>query len=129
MTRATWEELTEGLDHDDLAKLEAFRDRGLALDDVEMRVNRTDVSFARKRVFASAYVKSHWLEVGIELLRRAEHPKLRTAFPTTKKVTMHRLDLRRRSTNSTTHSMHCCARRGRRSGRGRADRPADESAR
>jgi hypothetical protein len=91
MTRATWEELKEGLSPDDLAKLEAFRDRGLALGDVEMRVNRTDVSFARKRVFASAYVKSHWLEVGIELLRRAEHPRLRTAFPTTKKVTMHRL--------------------------------------
>ena len=91
MARATWEELTDGLSPEDLAKLEAFRDRGLALGDVEMRVNRTDVSFARRRVFASAYVKSHWLEVGIELLRRAEHPKLRTAFPTTKKVTMHRL--------------------------------------
>ena len=81
MTRATWEELTDGLSPEDLEKLEAFRDRGLALGDVEMRVNRTDVSFARRR----------WLEVGIELLRRAEHPKLRTAFPTTKKATMHRL--------------------------------------
>jgi len=91
MTRATWEELTDGLSPEDLEKLEAFRDRGLALGDVEMRVNRTDVSFARRRVFASADVKSHWLEGGIELLRRAEHPKLRTAFPTTKKATMHRL--------------------------------------
>jgi len=39
-------------------------------------------------------VKSHYLEIGVELLREASHPGLRTAFATSKRVTMHRITLR-----------------------------------
>ncbi|MBA3249569.1 MAG: hypothetical protein H0T66_04515 [Geodermatophilaceae bacterium] len=51
---------------------------------------------ARKRIFTSGYIKSHYLEIGVELQREATHPMLRTTFPTSKKVVMHRLTLRER---------------------------------
>lgn len=94
MVASTWERLIEGLDPDDLAKLAAFRRFCRDLDDVEERVTSSQIAFARRRIFASAYVKSHYLEVGVELRREVSTPKPRTAFRTSKSVVMHRYSLR-----------------------------------
>ncbi|TBN56155.1 hypothetical protein EYE40_01395 [Glaciihabitans arcticus] len=91
--RSTWAALTEGLDDKDLALFTAYRELVTSLGEVEERVNSSEISFAVKRVFTSGYMKSHYLEVGIELLREAKHPQLRTSFATSKKVTMHRMTL------------------------------------
>jgi len=91
---STWEKLTAGLDDADLAKLTAFRDACRALGDVDERVHSSEIAFARKRVFASAYIKSHYLELGVELAREVTDPRPRTSFPTTKRFTMHRYSLR-----------------------------------
>jgi len=93
VVRSTWAALTEGLNDKDLKLFTAYRDLVNGLGDVEERVNSSEISFAVKRVFTSGYMKSHYLEVGIELLREAEHPQLRTSFATSKKVTMHRMTL------------------------------------
>lgn len=95
MVASTWEQLTAGLDEEDLGKLTAFRAFCRTLPEVEERVHSSEIAFARKRVFASAYIKSHYLELGIELLRVVDDPKPRAAFPTTKTVIMHRYSLRR----------------------------------
>lgn len=95
MTASTWAALTKQLDADDLAKLTAFRDACRALGpDVEERVTSSQVAFARTRTFASAYIKSHYLEVGIELTHEVNRPAPRTAFATTTRFTMHRYSLR-----------------------------------
>ncbi|WP_072814909.1 DUF5655 domain-containing protein [Rhodococcus zopfii] len=71
-----------------------FRDMVLALGpDVDERVRRSDVAWARDRVFAAAFVYSTRLEVAIDLQRRIHHPQLREAFPTTDTVTTHRLSI------------------------------------
>ena len=93
MVRSTWAALTKGLDEKDLALFTAYRDLVNDIGGVEERVNSSEISFAVKRVFTSGYMKSHYLEVGIELLREADHPQLRTSFATSKKVTMHRMTL------------------------------------
>lgn len=95
MAAGTWQELTDGLDEDDLAKLTAFREFCRALPDMEERIHSADITFARARSFASAYVKSHYLELGIELRRTVTTPTPRTSFPTSKTVMMHRYSLRR----------------------------------
>src|SRR5689334_10265792 len=95
MAAGTWQELTDGLDEDDLAKLTAFREFCRTLPDVEERIHSADITFARARSFASAYVKSHYLELGIELRRTVTTPTPRTSFPTSKTVVMHRYSLRR----------------------------------
>ncbi len=61
--------------------------------DVDERVRRSDVAWARDRVFAAAFVYSTRLEVAIDLQRRIHHPQLREAFPTTDTVTTHRLSI------------------------------------
>lgn len=94
MAAGTWRQLTAGLDDEDLAKLTAFRDHCRSLPDVEERIHSADITFAGKRAFASAYVKSHYLELGIELLRTVTDPKPRTSFATSKRVVMHRYSLR-----------------------------------
>ncbi|WP_062209360.1 DUF5655 domain-containing protein [Demequina oxidasica] len=94
MVRGSWEQLTGNLSEGDLALLTLYRDFCRSLDGVEERVHSAEVQYAVKRIFTSAYVKSHYLEIGLELLREAEHPKLRTAFATSKRVTMHRITLR-----------------------------------
>ena len=91
---STWEQLTDGLSDDDLALFTLYRDFARRLPDAEEQVHTTQVQYRRKRIFTSGYMKSHYLEIGVELLREASHPKLRTAFPTSKRVTMHRLTLR-----------------------------------
>jgi hypothetical protein len=93
MVRATWDELLDGERPEHVVLLEAFRAHLTRIPDVEERVHRTEVAYARQRVFASAYVKSGWLEVAIDLLREAEHPLLKVAFATTKKGTTHRFTL------------------------------------
>ncbi len=93
MVRATWGELTAGLDESDLALLSAYRERVGALPDVEERVHRTEIQFARDRIFTSGFMKSHRLEIVVDLLRHAEHPRLLAAFNTTQKVVTHRLTL------------------------------------
>ena len=94
MATSTWSGLTADLDQEDLAKLTAFRDYCRSLPDVEERVHSAEIAYARKRAFASAYIKSHYLEVGIELLRAVVDPPPRTSFATSKRVTMHRYSLR-----------------------------------
>jgi hypothetical protein len=93
MVRATWDELIADERPEHVVLLEAFRTHLRRIPDVEERVHRTEVAYARDRVFASAFVKSGWLEVAIDLLRTVEHPQLRMAFATTKKVTTHRFTL------------------------------------
>jgi hypothetical protein len=93
MVRATWDELIAGERAEHVVLLQAFRTHLTRIPDVEERVHRTEVAYARERVFASAYVKSGWLEVAIDLLRKADHPLLKTAFATTTKVTTHRFTL------------------------------------
>ncbi|MTD15338.1 hypothetical protein GIS00_15450 [Nakamurella sp. YIM 132087] len=94
MAASTWSAFTKGLDQHDLALIRHYRDVCRALPGAEERVHTSQVQYARKRIFTSAYVKSHYLEIGLELLRTAEHPKLRTSFASSKKVTMHRITLR-----------------------------------
>ena len=95
MAASTWEELTADLDEDDLALLTAYRDAVLALPDVIERVSKTEVAYVVKRQFTSAYIRNHYLEIAVHLTREAEHPLLRARFPTTTKVTTHRLTLTR----------------------------------
>ena len=97
MVRSTWAALTNGLDEKDRALFTAYRELVNEIGDCEERINSSDISFAVKRVFTSGYMKSHYLEVGIELLREAEHAQLRTSFATTKKITMHRMTLTTRT--------------------------------
>jgi hypothetical protein len=93
MVRATWEELIADERPEHVVLLTAFRTHLRRIPHAEERVHRTEVSYARDRVFASAYVKSGWLEVAIHLLRTVDHPLLRMAFATTQKVTTHRFTL------------------------------------
>lgn len=93
MVRSTWAELTAGLNEADLALFETYRRRCAALPDVEERVHHTELQFAVERVFTSGYMKSHHLEIAIDLLRIAENPHLRQAFHTTRRVITHRLTI------------------------------------
>lgn len=94
MPDATWAQLTAGLDPDDLAKLRAYRDFCRRLPGVVERIHSADVTYAVTRSFTSAYIKSHYLEVGIELTRTVDDPAPRTSFATTKRFIMHRYSLR-----------------------------------
>jgi hypothetical protein len=94
MVRSTWAKLTEGLSAQDLVVFTVFRKFCRGLEGSEERVHSAEVQYAVTRIFTSAYAKSHYLEVGVELLREAAHPMLRTAFATSKRVTMHRVTLR-----------------------------------
>lgn len=94
MAEATWAEFTAALSDDDVALLTAFCDRVRRIPEVREEVHRSLVQWRRSRIFASAYVKSHWLEVSIDLLREAQHPELRRSFASTKRVTTHHLTFR-----------------------------------
>ncbi|MCU1441476.1 MAG: hypothetical protein JWP85_2473 [Rhodoglobus sp.] len=93
MVRSTWAELTAGLSPADLELYTAYRDRCRTLPGCEERVHRTEVQYALHRVFTSGHMKSHRLQLAVDLLREAEHPLLRQAFHTTKKVITHRIDV------------------------------------
>ena len=73
-----------------VALLHKVRDKVLALGAVDERVHPTEIAWADKRVFTSAFIVSNRLELAIDLLRVVEHPQLREAFATTKKVSTHR---------------------------------------
>lgn len=75
MVASTWNQLTSHLDQEDLAKLTAFREYCHSFPDVEERIHSSEFKYARKRAFASAYIKSHYVELGIELLRPITDPK------------------------------------------------------
>ena len=92
--RSTWKELTAGFSDEDLALFSLYRDFARELPDSTEEVHSSQVQYRRERIFTSGYVKSHYLEIGVELLREASHPRLRTAFATSKRVTMHRITLR-----------------------------------
>ena len=92
--RSTWKKLTSGLPDEDLALFSLYRDFARGLQGSTEEVHASQVQYKRERIFTSGYMKSHYLEIGIELLREASHPKLRTAFATSKRVTMHRITLR-----------------------------------
>jgi Domain of unknown function (DUF5655) len=94
---STWDELTAPLSDDDRELFTLYRTFCRGLPDVEEQVHTSQVQYRRKRIFTSGYIKSHYLEIGLELRREASHPKLRTAFPTSKTVIMHRITLRERS--------------------------------
>lgn len=94
MVASTWADLTKDLDAEDLAKLQAFRDHCRGLPDTEERISTSQIAYAGERVFASAYVKNHYLEVGIELLREVTDPHPRATFATSARVTIHRYSLR-----------------------------------
>jgi len=73
-----------------VALLHKVRDKVLALGPIDERVHPSEVAWADKRVFTSAFIVSNRLELAIDLLRIVEHKQLREAFATTKKVTTHR---------------------------------------
>lgn len=93
MVRSTWAELTAPLDASDLALFEAYRKMCRALPGVTEEVHKTEVHYVVERIFSSGYLKSHHLEISIDLLREAEGEHLRTAFHTTKKVITHRFTI------------------------------------
>ena len=93
MVRASWSEFTKGYDARSLALIEAYRTLAAGLEGVEERIHSSEVSYARTRVFTSGYVKSHWLEIGVDLTREAAHPLLRTSFASSKRTVMHRLTI------------------------------------
>jgi hypothetical protein len=95
MATSTWEELTADLDDDDLALLTAYREAVRGMPGVTEKVSRTEVAYLVKRQFTSAYIRNHYLEIAVHLLREADHPLLRARFPTSAKVTTHRLTLTR----------------------------------
>jgi hypothetical protein len=91
MVLSTWAELTAGLDDRDLALLSAFRQTCLPLPGTEERVHRTEVQYRVARIYAVGFVRSHRLEVAVDLLHEVAHPLLRQAFATTRTVVTHRL--------------------------------------
>jgi hypothetical protein len=94
MVAATWEQLTQGLADDDIAKLAAFREVCRGIPGAEERIHRTEISFALARSFATAYLKSHYLELGVYLLRRVEEPRPRAVVPVSTTVWLNRYSLR-----------------------------------
>jgi hypothetical protein len=94
MVRSSWSALTADYSEKDLALLTAYRELVSSLDGVEERVHSAEIDFAVKRVFTSAYVKSHWLEVGIDLTRQIDKRRyLRTSFASGSRVFTHRFTL------------------------------------
>lgn len=89
----TLEEFLRDEPQEAVALFRAFRELVLAAGDSEERVHPSEVAWARKRVFAAAFLKSCRLEIAIDLLREVQHPRLLQAFPTTKRVTTHRLTI------------------------------------
>ncbi|MGM0930174.1 MAG: DUF5655 domain-containing protein [Actinomycetota bacterium] len=88
------DEFLAGRNPDSVTLFLEFRAMVLSLGPVQERIHRTEVAWADKRVFADAFTISDRLEVAIHLLRRVDHPQLLQAFPTTQKVTTHRLTIR-----------------------------------
>lgn len=58
--------------------------------EVKERLSKSLIGWSAKRSFATAYVKGKYLELSIDLTREIAHPRVRTAFATTKTITTHR---------------------------------------
>lgn len=93
MTLATWEELTFNLNEDDLSILTRYRQLCHSVGPSVERISRSEISFSRERVFSSGFMKSHRLEIAIDLLRPVTHKAVIAVFHTTKRVITHRLTL------------------------------------
>ena len=93
MVRSTWEELTAPLSAPDLELFETYRQFCLDLPGTQEQVHRTEVRFAVERYYSSAYMKSHHMELAVDLLREITGEHLRLAFHTTKKVITHRFTI------------------------------------
>jgi hypothetical protein len=94
---STWEALTNNLNESDLKMLTAYRDACRTLEGVTEEVHSKQIQYKDARVFTSAYVKSHWLEIGVDLTEEVSHPLLRTVYPTSKRVFTHRFTLSKAS--------------------------------
>lgn len=94
MVESSWHEFVRPLVPDDVAKLERVRAIVEAFPENRTVVHSSEVQFRRTRIYASAYVKSHYLELGIELTREVDDPAPRTAFPTSKVVVLNRYAFR-----------------------------------
>jgi hypothetical protein len=94
---STWEALTKDLNDSDLKMLTAYRDACRTLHGVIEEVHAKQIQYKVQRVFTSAYVKSHWLEIGVDLTEEVSHPLLRTVYPTSKHVFTHRFTLSKAS--------------------------------
>jgi hypothetical protein len=87
----TLEEYLADKNPDAVALFGRFQELVEACGPSEIRPKRTIVYWARKRVFAGAFVEARRLELNVDLLREAEHPSLLAAFHTTNRVITHRL--------------------------------------
>lgn len=65
MAITTWSDFTGGLEADDLAFITHYRDFCRSLDEATEEVHRSAVQYKQARIFTSAYVKSHYLEVQV----------------------------------------------------------------
>lgn len=90
---ATIDEYLAGKDPDATERLLQFRNLVLACGEVDERVHRAEIAWARTRVFAGAFIYASRLEIALDLRRRVHHPRLREAFPTTASVITHRLTI------------------------------------
>ena len=97
MALSTWNEFSAALTDDDIALLERLREFAMSHDGVTESVKRTEIAWSRQRIFTSAYVKSHWLEIGVDLTEEVSHPLLRTVYPTSKRIFTHRFTLSKAS--------------------------------
>ncbi len=89
----TWDELTAGLRDDDLERLTVLREFCTGLPDVAEEVHRTELRYRVRRTFTVGFLLAHRLELAVDLTEEVAHPRLLTAFPTTRRVVTHRLSL------------------------------------
>ena len=93
MVESTWEKYSAGFTDADVALVERMRSFIEPLDGVTEHVTSSQIAWKRTRTFATGYVKSHYLEISIDLTRTDDHPRLKEAFHTTKKVVTHRFTI------------------------------------
>lgn len=87
----SWEAWLAQFDAPEQELADRFRALAANLPETVESIARTEVRFKRQRTYAALFIRSHRLEVAIDLLREVHHPLLRAAFPTTLRVITHRL--------------------------------------
>ena len=93
MAKSTWAQYSSGFTDADTALVDRMREIVDPLDGVTENVTVTQVTWKRTRIFTSGYIKSHNVEVAIDLLRTENHPLLKAAFPTSKQIITHRFTI------------------------------------
>jgi hypothetical protein len=88
---ASVEAYLEGKNADAIELFRRFEELVESCGPSEPAPRRSIVYRKRERVCAGAYIERGRLELNIDLLREAEHPRLLAAFHTTKRVVTHRL--------------------------------------